>query len=122
MGTRNRYQLSFNFEEEELDRCACHIREDLGITVPVAYVDALWLAELHGGAPIPCRTIATGDTVDEAIYLNTQTPEHLAGRIIIHELVHRLANGPRYEELNPVRTSAPRREWIEELARRVSGQ
>jgi hypothetical protein len=122
MGARNRYQLSFDFEEAgEMDRCVCYIREDLGVIVPVTYQDALYLAEVHGGAPVLANTDGAGETVGENIYVNPALADDLAV-VILHELVHRLANGPRYEELNPVHTQVPRRQWIEELARRVSGQ
>jgi hypothetical protein len=47
-------------------------------------------------------------------------PVSLSAEVVWHELVHRLANGPRYELLNPVRTAIPRRIWLELLARRVT--
>jgi hypothetical protein len=40
--------------------------------------------------------------------------------IVLHELVHRLANSERYTHLNPVRTAIPRRIWLELLAWRVA--
>jgi hypothetical protein len=115
------WQLSFDFEEAEMERCALFIREDLGLTGAEGYEEAIYLAEIHGGEPVPSACVETGETEGEVIRVNPRLPKSLLGMVILHELVHRLANSARYEELNPVRTDIPRREWLEMLACRIAG-
>lgn len=115
------WQLSFDFEEAELDRCARHIRADLGLTGREDFEEILHLTELHGGEPAPAVHVEIGETEGEVIRVNPRLPKSRLGQVLLHELVHRLANGPRYEDLNPVRTSVPRRAWLEMLAQRVAG-
>ena len=106
---------------KELDRCAAHIEDDLGIDEQTDYHAALYACEVHGGAPIPDRSIPYGQTEGEDIRVNPDLPDPLTGRIILHELIHRLSNGQRYEELNPV-ADTDRRSFLERLAQRVSSR
>jgi len=101
------WQLSL-WETWELERCASHIREDLGIGSLPTFEEALSLAEMHGGEPIPTTEIETGETIGETIRVNPKLPKSLLILVILHELIHALCYSDRYVELNPVKAKLVR--------------
>jgi hypothetical protein len=112
-------QLSL-WDDAELDRCACHIRADLGLATAAGFEEVLSLVERHGGEPVPAAPLQTGETEGELLRVNPRLPLGTLSTVLLHELVHRLAHSERYAALNPVRTHLPRRVFLELLAQRVA--
>lgn len=115
-------------EQDAVSLCAQHILQDLRPQQhPRSFSDLIYLCEIRGGKPLPDPNMPAwigGMCYAGEIIISTHCTLDQYREIIPHELVHRLSDMERFEELNyllPYR-SRVRSRFLEAVARSVGKQ
>ncbi len=104
--------------------CVDCILTDLRTSSPLRFHDPEYLCQLHGGKPCVDRTMPPrqrGRCEDGCIIVAPHLTARQYRETLIHELVHRLADTPRWEYLNYKINFIPynRDEFLENVATSV---